>query len=153
MRMLLACVTCSTLLPAGGAAAAFDACDVFTQGEAEQVMETSVASERAKAKRPALVTACSYRGVKEGVPVEASAQFRFAPSEADAQRVFDEARMHLQTKPFLIGSAQAFWSKGNGEMYLRKGRAWVTLSVGPDQAKDRDMEPARRLAEMIAKKL
>ena len=154
MRTLIACLTCTTALAAPHAYAAFDACDVFTQAEAESVMEVAVANDARSRKRPWLVTTCSYRATKEGLPVEASVHFRFSGSDLEAQRAFDEARMSLQTKPFIMpGGAEAFWSARTGEMNLRKGRAWVTMSVGPDAVKDRDLEPARKLAEMIAKKL
>ena len=36
---------------------------------------------------------------------------------------------------------------------MRKGRTWVTVSVGPEKTSDRDMETARKVAEGIAKKL
>lgn len=156
MRMMIACMACTTLLNPAAAWAAFDACEIFTLAEAQRVMETRLDGDepRAKARRARTASACSYRGVKEGVPVEAHAHFRFASTDDDAQRAFEEARMNLQTKPFLMpGGGEAFWSARTGEMNVRKGRAWVTLSAGPDAIEQRDLEAARRLAEMIARKL
>lgn len=153
MRMLIALMCCMTLVPAARAQAPFDACSLFTPEEAERALGASIAPEPMKPRKARIVTACSYRGVKEGLPVEASANFRFARTDEEAERAFDEARMSHQTKPFLISGAEAFWSTRTGEMNVRKGRAWLTLSVGPDAAKDRDVEHARKLAEMLARKL
>ena len=66
---------------------------------------------------------------------------------------FGDARMELQTKPLSIAGQEAFWSGKTGQLHMRKGRTWVTLSVGPDKPGDRDVEAARKLAETIAKKL
>lgn len=117
-------------------------------------METTAKDEApARGKRPRLVTACTYRGFKEGAPVEASAHFRFSRTDAEAQRVFDEARMDHQTKPLIIDGSDAFWAGRSGQMNILKGRAWITLSVGPDAPRQREIEPARRLAEMLVKKM
>jgi hypothetical protein len=60
----------------------------------------------------------------------------------------------VQTKPLMIpGIEGAFWSAKTGQMNLRKGRTWLTLSVGPPKLSERDMEQARRLAEVLGKKL
>ena len=138
------------------AAQDFDACHVFTQADAEKALGTAAAGETVnpKVKRPKFVPACAYNGFKEGKPVEARAQFRFAKNEAEAQREFDQARLQYQTKPLVIaGSDAAFWSAKTGQMNLRKGRASIALSVGPPKVTDREMEPARALGETLVKKL
>jgi hypothetical protein len=134
----------------------FDACEVFTQEEAEKVLGTAAQGEpvNPKVKRPKVIPTCTYNGYKEGKPVAASAQFRFAKTESDAQRAFDEHRLQVQTKPLMIpGIEGAFWSAKTGQMNLRKGRTWLTLSVGPPKLSERDMEQARKLAEVLGKKL
>lgn len=156
MRKLLSCMTCMTCMTWMATAHAhdgFDACAVFTAEAAEQVMEATVTAEPNGKRRQKPVMTCSYRGVKEGRPVEAAAQFRFASSDAEAQRAFVEARLNEQTKPFLISGYEAFWSSRTGELNLRKGRAWVTLWVGPDTVREREAEHAVKLAELLAKKL
>ena len=156
MRMLVVVAACGLLVPLAALAQdAFDACNVFTAADAEKALGTAAAGEpvNPKAKRPKVVAACTYTGFKEGKPVAAKAQFRFARSDAEAQRAFDDARMQLQTKPMLMSGAEAFWSGKTGEMHVRKGRTWVTVSAGPATVKDREVESARKLAEAIAKKL
>lgn len=147
----------ATALFAGAAHAqdAFDACEVFTQAEAESVLGKGASPEPAnpKVKRPKVVTTCSYFGSKDGQVTVATAQFRFAKSEADIQRAFDEERLRFQTKPLLMGGGRAFWSAKQGQLHLQKGRAWLTVGVGPQKPADREPEPARRLAEQLAKKL
>jgi hypothetical protein len=137
------------------AADPFDACAVFTQDDAAKALGTTASGEPAnpKARRARNVMACTYQGVKGDKPVAASAQFRFARTEAEAQRAFDDARLKFQTKPMLLSGAEAFWSGKTGQMNLRKGRTWVTLSVGPEKLAEREFEEARRLAEILAKKL
>jgi hypothetical protein len=135
---------------------AFDACDVFTQEDAEKALGTAAQGEpvNPKVKRPKVVPICTYHGFKEGKPIAASAQFRFGKTDADAQRAFDEHRLQVQTKPLMIpGVEGAFWSSKTGQMNLRKGRTWVTVSVGSPKLSERDMEQARKLAELIVKKL
>ena len=145
------------LAPAAWAAEEpFDACEVFTQPDAEKALGTAAAGEtfNPKVKRPKVIPVCTYNGFKEGKPVAASAQFRFGKTEADAQRAFDDARMQFQTKPMLIsGVDAAFWSAKTGQMNLRKGRTWLTVSVGPPKLAERDMGEAKKLAEILAKKL
>jgi hypothetical protein len=133
----------------------FDACDVFTQGDAQAAMGTAAAGEpvNPKAKRPKVIPACTYNGYKDGKPVAATVLFKFGKTEADAQHAFDEARMQFQTKPMLISGADAFWSAKTGQMNLRKGRAWVTVSVGPQKLNERDPGEAKKLAEILAKKM
>ena len=159
MRMLHAAGAAVALavlaIAPAGAQQAFDACEVFTQADAESALGTAAAAEQAnpRARRPKVVTSCAYDGFKDGKAVEARAQFRFARSDDEARRAFDDARLKLQTKPLLLPGAEAFWSGGTGQMHLRKGRTWVTLSVGPAKHSERDADQARKLAELLAAKL
>ena len=161
MRVLYAMGVAAALLAAAGgpgarAEDAFDACEVFTQGEAEKALGVTAAAEpvNPKVKRPKVIPACTYSGFKDGKPVAASAQFRFGKTEADAHKAFEDARMQFQTKPILIpGTEAAFWSAKTGQLNLRKGRTWLTLSVGPERLNERDINDARKLAEMLAKKM
>lgn len=135
---------------------AFDACDMFTQADAEKALGTAAQGEpvNPKVKRPKVVPTCTYNGVKDGMPVAASAQFRFVKTEPEAQRAFDQHRLQVQTKPLLMpGVEAAFWSAKTGQMNLRKGRMWLTVSAGSSKLSERDVEQARRLAELIVKKL
>ncbi|MGZ5067571.1 MAG: hypothetical protein ACXWG1_18500 [Usitatibacter sp.] len=144
------------LAPAAWAAEeTFDACDVFTQEDAQKALGTTAAGEtfNPKVKRPKVIPVCTYSGFKDGKPVAASVQFRFGKTDADAQRAFEDARMQFQTKPMLISGADAFWSAKTGQMNLRKGRTWVTVSVGAPKLTERDPADAKRLAEIILKKL
>ena len=157
MRKLtaMAALGAACLCPTAWAQDAFDACEVFTQGEAEQALGTTAAAEpvNPKVKRPKVVAVCTYNGFKDGKAVAASAQFRFGKTEADAQKAFDDARMQFQTKPMLISGTEAFWSAKTGQMNIRKGRAWLTLSVGPQKLTERDLNDAKKLAEILAKKM
>ena len=134
---------------------AFDACSVFTQQDAEQALGTKADPEpvNPKARRPRVVLGCAYHGNKEGKPVSATAQFKFARTPDEQARAFDEARLQLQTKPMLLSGAEAFWAGKVGQMHLRKGRTWVTLTVGPAAVRERELENAKKLAESLAKKL
>ena len=134
---------------------AFDACELFTLAEAESVLGKGATAEPAnpKVKRPKVVPTCSYFGSRDGQVTVASAQFRFAKSEADIQRAFDEERLKFQTKPLLMAGGRAFWSAKQGQLHVQKGRAWLTVAVGSQKPADREPEPARRLAEQLAKKL
>jgi hypothetical protein len=139
----------------------FDACEVFTQAEAEKALgaPAAAAAEPVNAKtklppkRPKVVPVCTYSGFKESKPVSARAEFRFGKTEGDAQKAFDDARMHFQTKPLLIAGAEAFWSGKTGQLHVRKGRTWVTLQVGGAPLQERDINDARKLGEILAKKL
>ena len=160
MRMLNALGTAAVLVaaassPAAWAEDAFDACDIFTQADAEKALGVPAAGEpvNPKVKRPKVIPVCTYNGLKESAPVAASAQFRFGKTEADAQKAFDEARMQFQTKPMLIPGMDAFWSGKTGQMHIRKGRTWITVSVGPARLNERDANEARKLAEVLAKKM
>ena len=149
----------AALLAAGQALAAeepFDACTFFTQSEAEKALGTPAAPEpvNPKVKRPKVVTTCAYHGVKDGRPVEARAQYRIAKNDAEAQHAFDDAKLKLATKPMLLpGVDQTFWSAKTGEMNVRKGRTWIVVSVGSPKATEREMDSARGLAEVLARKL
>ena len=157
MRKLTAVAVLGTALfyPAAWAQEAFDACEVFTQGDAETALGTAATGEpvNPKVKRPKVVAICTYSGFKDGKPVAAKAQFRFGKTDADAQKAFDDARMQFQTKPMLISGTDAFWSAKTGEMNMRKGRAWLTLAVGPQKLAERDLNDAKKLAEILAKKM
>jgi hypothetical protein len=133
----------------------FDACTVFTQEDAEKALGTTMAAEpvNPKARRPKVVTTCTYTGSKEGKPIAATAQFKFGRNPEEAGRAFDEARMQYQTKPMLLQGAESFWSAKTGQMHVRKGRTWVTLSVGPAKPNERDLDQARKLAEILVTKL
>ena len=140
----------------------FDACEVFTQAEAEKALGAPAAAPaepvnpktKLPPKRPKVVPICSYSGFKESKPVSARAEFRFGKTEADAQKAFDEARMLYQTKPLLINGADStFWSGKRGELHVRKGRTYLILQVGPAPVNERDMNDARKLGEVLAKKL
>jgi hypothetical protein len=152
----LAAAAAATALAAPPPEPTFDACQFFTQAEAEQAAGAPVQlpPENPKAKRPKIIPACQYSGTKDGKPVLASVRFHLAKSEAETLKAFENNRMQFQTKPLIIrGVDAAFWSGKSGEMNLRKGATWVTVAVGPDKPIERDMESARKLAEAIAKKL
>ena len=153
---LVALVALASLAAPALADDAFDACDVFTQADAEKALGTAAQGEpvNPKVKRPKVIPTCTYHGYKEGAPVAASAQFRFGKNDSEAQRAFDENRLHVQTKPLMMPGAEGiFWSSKTGQMHLRKGRTWLTVSVGPPKVSERDMEQARKLAELLLKKL
>ena len=158
MRMLQALVGAAALAVAAAPAQAqdaFDACTVFTQADAEAAMGVAAAGEpvNPKVRRPKVVQACTYNGFKDNKPVAAKAEFKFGRTEADAQRAFDDARLQFQTKPMFISGAEAFWSAKTGQMNVRKGRTWIAISIGGAQPKEREMEPAKKLAEILVKKL
>lgn len=135
---------------------AFDACLLFTQAEAEKALGTAASPEAVnpKAKRPKVVTTCTYHGFKDAKPVEARAQFKSARTEAEIQHAFDDAKLKLATKPLLIPGADAsFWSARTGEMNVRKGRHWLVVTVGSPRPSEREMEPSRQLAQALAQKL
>ncbi len=152
---LVAALVAATCLTPVLAQDAFDACTVFTQEDAEKALGAAAVGEaqNPKVKRPRTVMACTYSGFKEGKPVTASAAFKLAKSNSDAQQAFEQARLQHQTKPMLLSGAEAFWAGKTGQMHLRKGRAWVTLNVGPTKVSERDLDDAKKLAEILAKKL
>jgi len=135
---------------------AFDACQVFTQADAEAVLggPAQPPVENPKVKRPKVVPACTYSGTRDGKPVAASAHFHIGKSDAETEKAFEQNRMQFQTKPLIIrGADAAFWSGRTGEMNVRKGRTWVAVSVGPQKPAERDMEASRKAAEALIKKL
>ena len=159
MRKLCAMAMAAALAvlvgPARAAEEAFDACEVFSQGDAEKALGVTAATDpvNPKVKRPRVIPNCTYKGFKDGKRVEASVQFRFGRTDADAERAFEEARLQFQTKPMLISGTQAFWSAKTGQLNMRKGRTWITLAVGPEKPSERDSADARKVAEALAKKL
>ena len=137
---------------------AFDACEFFTKADADAALGTAATevpfTTNPKVKRPKHIPSCTYTGTtKEGKAVAASASFKFAKTDVDAQKAFDEARLQFQTKPILIPGADTFWSSKTGQMNLRKGRTWATVSVGPEKLSERDYNDAKKLAEILAKKM
>ena len=133
----------------------FDACAIFTQADAEKALGTAAQPEpvNPKARRPRVVTTCTYTGTKDGHPVAAIAQFRFARTEPEARGAFEDARLQYQTKPMLLPGLEAFWSGKTGQMHVRKGRAWLTVSVGGAKPAERELDPAKKLAEALATKI
>ena len=155
MRLLQALgVLAAAAVTSAAAQDTFDACNVFTAADAEAALGTTAAAEpvNPKAKRPKVVLACTYNGFKDNKPVAATAQFKFARTEAEAQKAFDDARLQYQTKPLYLSGAEAFWSK-TGQLNVRKGRTWLTLAVGPAKVNERDIDQAKKLAEILVKKL
>jgi len=133
----------------------FDACAFFTPEEASKALGSAAIPEpvNPRARRPKMVPACSYSAVKYGTRVAATVTLHFGRTEQEAQRAFEDARMKLQTKPMLISGSDAFWSARTGEITLRKGRTSMTVAVGPAQVPQREMNDAKKLAEILAKKL
>jgi hypothetical protein len=152
---LLAAVFAAAIASPAAAQESFDACAVFTQEDARKVLGPEAEGEpvNPKVKRPKMVPVCSYTAVKDGTRLAATATFKFGKTNEDAQRAFEDARMKFQTKPMLISGAEAFWSAKTGEMTLRKGRTWLAVGVGPAQLNLRDVNEAKKLAEILARKL
>ena len=138
-----------------GAQDTFDACEIFTQADAQKVLGANVDPEpvNPKVKRPKVISTCTWWSSKDGKPVSASANFRFARTEADAQRAFDDEKLKFQSKPMLIGGATAFWSAKQGALQLLKGRTWLVVAVGGAKPAERDAEASRKVAELLEKKL
>jgi hypothetical protein len=155
MRTGILIVALALFAPLVGAQEAFDACDVFTQADAEAALGTTAQPEpvNPKVKRPKVIPKCTYTGFKEGKPVAATAEFRWGKTEGDVKGAFGEHRLQVQTKPILISGVEAFWSAKTGQMNVRKDRTWVTLSVGPAKPADRDADQAKKAAELLVKKL
>jgi hypothetical protein len=155
--MAVAAALAATLAPCAVRAVeeTFDACDVFTSDDAEKALGTTAAAEpvNPKVKKPKVILTCTYTGFKDSKPVAASVQFRFGRTNEDAQHAFDEARMQFQTKPLLISGAESFWSSKTGQLNLRKGRTWITISVGSPKLNERDLNDAKKLAEILVKKM
>ena len=156
-RLFVALAACGALAAGPHAIAqdGFDACAVFTQDDAEKVLGTQASGEpvNPKAKRPKVVTSCTYTASKDGKALAASAQFKVSRNNDEAARHFDEERLKSQTKPMLISGAEAFWAGKAGQMHVRKGKTWVILSVGPAKVNEREIDQARKLAEILVKKL
>ena len=151
---LLAVFCAAAALPAG-AQDAFDACTVFTQDDAAKALGSPANPEpvNPKVKRPKVVLGCAYHGSKEGKPTSATAQFKFARTPEEQGRAFEEARLQFQTKPMILSGAEAFWAGKAGQMHVRKGKTWVTLTVGSANVRERELESAKKLAEILVKKL
>lgn len=133
----------------------FDACEVFTQAEADKALGAGAEPEpvNPKVKRPKVVSACTYYSSKDGKSRSAVASFRFGRSDDDARRAFEDERLRFQTKPMLIGGGSGFWSAKQGQVHVLKGRTWLTVAVGGAKPAERDADASRKLAEAIAKKL
>jgi len=133
----------------------FDACDIFTQADAQKALGLAVEPEpvNPKAKKPKVIPTCTWWASKDGKPLSASVTFRVARSEADARRAFDDERLAFQTKPMLMGGSSAFWSAKQGVVQFLKGRTWVVVAVGGAKPAERDAEAARKVAEAMEKKL
>src|SRR5262245_27049239 len=90
-RLVTALAACGALAvaPLVLAQDAFDACNVFTQDDAEKALGTQAAGEPAnpKVKRPKVVTSCTYAGSKDGKAVAASAQFKVSRTNDEAQKL------------------------------------------------------------------
>ena len=138
-----------------GAQDTFDACEIFTQADAQKVLGANVDPEpvNPKVKRPKVISTCTWWTSREGKPFSASANFRFARTEADAQRAFDDEKLKFQSKPMLIGGATAFWSAKQGALQLLKGRTWLVVAVGGAKPAERDADASRKVAEILVKKL
>ena len=152
---IMAAMAAMALAPAGAQPQAFDACQVFTQADAEAALggPAQPPVENPKARKPKVIPSCTYTGTRDGKPVSATAHFRFGRTDEDTSRAFEDDRLKFQTKPLLIrGIDAAFWSR-SGEMNIRKGRTWVALAIGPQAPAERDIEAARKAAESLAKKL
>jgi hypothetical protein len=156
----LAVVATAVALSASAAPAqqvqVFDACQVFTQADAEAALGAPAQppAENPKVKRPKVVPACTYSGTRDGKAIAASAHFRIGKTDAETERAFEENRLQFQTKPLIIrGADAAFWSGRTGEMNVRKGRTWVAVAIGAQKPAERDMEAARKAAEALVKKL
>ncbi len=150
----------AALLAAGAMAGAaaqdgFDACDVFTQAEAQMALGGAAEPEpvNPKARKPKVIPTCTWWGSKEGKPVSAAVTFRFGRTEADLQRAFDDEKLKFQSKPMLIGDGTAFWSAKQGVLQLLKGRTWIVIAVGGAKPAERDAEASRKVAEALEKKL
>ena len=152
---ILAMLAAGMALTPALAQESFDACETFTLEDAQKILGKDAEAEpvNPKAKRPKVIPSCTYRATKDGVKVAATAVFKWGKTNEDTQHAFEDARMQFQTKPMLIEGAQAFWAGKQGEMMLRKGRTWITLSVGPAAPTQRDLNETRRLAEILVKKM
>jgi len=151
---LLAALGAAAMIPAA-MAQDFDACSVFTIEEAKRVLNPPVEPEpvNPKVKRPKVVLGCTYTRTKDGKPHAASATFKISKNNDEAAKDFEASRLQFQTKPMLMSGAEAFWSSKTGQMYVRKGKAAITIAVGSQKPGEREIEPAKALAEVLVKKL
>jgi hypothetical protein len=146
-------------LAAGGMTAAaaqdFDACEVFTQADAQKALGVTVEPEpvNPKARRPKVIPTCTWWASRDGKPWSASATFRFARTEDDARRAFDAEKLAFQTKPMLVNGSSAFWSAKQGTVQFLKGRTWVVIAVGGAKPAERDADAAWKVAGVLEKKL
>ena len=134
----------------------WDACDVYTAEDASKILGTTANPEpvNPKVKRPKVIPNCTYTGNKDGKAVATSVQFRWAKTDEEAKKAFDEARLQFQTKPLILSGVQeAFWSGKTGQLNVRKGRTWVIMSTGSEKASERFVDDTKKMAEMLAKKL
>lgn len=133
----------------------FDACEVFTAADAEAVLGTAASGDpvNPKVRRPKVVTTCNYTGAKDSKAVAANVQFRMSRNENEIAKAFDDHRLQFQTKPMLLTGAEAFWSGKTGQLHVRKGRTWMTIAAGPAKVSERDSEMAKKLAQVLLKKI
>jgi len=153
---MMAAVALAAAATAGAAAQdGFDACDVFTQAEAQAALGGQAEAEpvNPKARKPKVVPTCTWWGSKEGKAISAAVTFRFGRTEAELQRAFDDEKLRFQTKPMLIGDAAAFWSAKQGVLQLLKGRTWIVIAVGGAKPSERDAVASKKVAEALEKKL
>ena len=150
----VAAIGAAALIPAA-MAQDFDACTVFTLEDAKRVLNPPVEPEpvNPKVKRPKMVPVCTYTGTKDGKPQAATATFKVSKNNDEAAKDFEASRLQFQTKPMLMSGAEAFWSSKTGQMYVRKGRTAITLAVGSQKPAEREIDPAKSLAEALVKKL
>src|SRR5262249_33064441 len=130
--------------------------DVYTADDATKMLGATANPEpvNPKVKRPKVIPICTYTGNKDGKAVATSVQFRWGKTDEEAKKEFDQARLQFQTKPLILsGVDEAFWSGKTGQLHIRKGRTWVTMSNGADKASERFIDDAKKMAEMLAKKL
>lgn len=154
-RWKLMAAAAALLAAASAHAQDFDACTVFTQEDAQVAIGVPVTPEpvNPKVKRPKVVTGCSYFASKDGKVTTASVQFRFGKTDAEAKSAFDAARLQFQSKPMLMGESAAFWSAKQGQLYVLKGRTWLMIAVGTEKITERNPDGARKLAELLLRKI
>ncbi len=134
----------------------FDACDVFTQADAEAALGTAArrGAGEPKVRRPKVIATCTYNGFKDGKPVAATVQFRFGRTEAEAQQrlrgrapaVPDQAPAHLRRRGVLEREDRPD-EPAQGSHLGRRSR-WARR-----RSSERDMDEAKKLAEILATKI
>lgn len=155
IRMMSAAVLAAGAMASASAQDTFDACDLFTQAEAQKALGVPAEAEpvNPKAKKPKVVPTCTWLASKDGKAISASATFKFARNDADALRAFEDEKLKFQSKPMLIDGVPAFWSAKLGNLQFLKGRTWVVVAVGGAKPVERDADASRKVAEAILKKL